>query len=72
MKILINASACVGHARCNAIAAALFTLDKNGYNTLAAIVEVPQGMEELARRSVRACPERVLTLVDDATTNPAD
>jgi ferredoxin len=65
MKIIVNTAACVGHARCNVIAPELFPLDAHGYNTVATAVEVPAGLESLARRSVRACPERVLTIVED-------
>ena len=64
MKILANRSACVGHARCFAIAPELVRLDENGYIG-ADVFEVPLGQETLARRVVRACPEQVLRLDDD-------
>jgi len=74
MKIIINTSACVGHARCQMIAPALHTLDGNGYNTLTRSVDVPLGMEALATRSVRACPERALTIMQapDTDDQPAE
>ncbi len=69
MKIIVNTAVCVGHARCNIVAPELFALDANGYNTLATEVDVPPELESLARRSARACPERVLTIVEDGTTS---
>ncbi|RQH04970.1 ferredoxin [Paraburkholderia dinghuensis] len=72
MKIIVNTAACVGHARCNIVAPELFPLDASGYNTVATTVEVPAGLESLARRSVRACPERVLTIVEDSAASSAD
>jgi len=41
----------------------LFELDDNGYIRFAEKL-VPEGLEELARRGVRACPERALKLSD--------
>lgn len=64
MKIRIDKSACVGNARCAAISPELFPLDDGGYIAVEE-VEVPPGMEALARRGARACPERVITIVDD-------
>jgi ferredoxin len=61
MKIRINKAACVGHARCAAVAEELFKLDDNGY-ILQEEIDVPPGKEELARRGSRACPERIITI----------
>lgn len=61
MKIHVNKSACVGHARCAAVAPALFELDDGGY-IAHEVIDVPPGMEELARRGARACPERIVTI----------
>jgi ferredoxin len=61
VKIHIKKSACVGHARCAAVAPQLFELDDGGYIAREEI-EVPPGMEELARRGARACPERIITI----------
>ncbi|MDY0013620.1 MAG: ferredoxin [Rhodocyclaceae bacterium] len=65
MKILVKTDACVGHAQCHRAAPTLFPLDDSGYNTLAEVIQVPPGQEEAARRGVRACPERILTIVED-------
>ncbi len=64
MKIRIDKSACVGNARCWAVSAELFPLDDDGYIKVEE-VDVPPGMEDLARRGARACPERVITVVED-------
>jgi len=64
MKIRIDKSACVGNARCAAISPELFPLDDGGYIAVQE-VEVPPGMEALARRGARSCPERVITIIED-------
>jgi ferredoxin len=61
MKIHINKDACVGHARCAAVAPEIFPLDDDGYIAVREI-DVPPGKEDLARRGARACPERVITV----------
>jgi len=64
MKVRIDKAACVGNARCAAVSATLFVLDDDGYIAVTEI-DVPPGMEDLARRGARACPERVITVVED-------
>jgi len=61
MKIHIDKAACVGNARCAAVAEELFPLDENGYIAVSDI-DVPPGKEELARRGARACPERIIVI----------
>jgi ferredoxin len=46
------------------VAESLFELDDNGYIGFDE-KPVPPGAEELARRGVRACPERALKLRED-------
>ena len=64
MKIRIDKAACVGNARCAAVASELFPLDDDGYIAVSEI-DVPPGKEELARRGARACPERIIVVVDE-------
>ena len=64
MKIRIDKAACVGNARCAAISPELFPLDESGYIAVE-LVDVPLGMEALARRGARACPERIITIIED-------
>ncbi len=61
MKIKIEKSACVGNARCFAIAETLYPLDDEGYIAIEGF-EVPPGLEQVARRGARACPERIITV----------
>ena len=62
MKIRIDKAACVGNARCSAISEVLFPLDEDGYVSVAD-VEVSVEMESLAKSAVRACPERVISII---------
>lgn len=70
MRIIVKTSACVGHARCNHVAPELFQLDDNGYIATTSF-EVSQGLEALAQRGVRACPERALSIAIEAPDLPA-
>ncbi|RON25035.1 ferredoxin [Pseudomonas brassicacearum] len=63
MKVLIDRSGCVGHARCNNVAPALYPLDDNGYIASSGF-SVPAGQEGLAQRGARACPERIIEVRD--------
>lgn len=64
MKIRIDKAKCVGNARCAAVSPDLFPLDDDGYIAVSEI-QVPAGMEALARRGARACPERIILVDDD-------
>ena len=64
MKIRIDKAGCVGNARCAAVSEELFPLDDEGYIAVEEVV-VPPGKEDLARRGARACPERVITVIED-------
>ena len=64
MKIRIDKSACVGNARCAAVSAELFPLNDEGYIATDGF-DVPKGMEQLARRGARACPERIIAVSED-------
>ena len=65
MKLRIDKKNCVGNARCAAISEELFPLDDDGYIAVEE-VDVPPGMEDLARRGARACPERIIEVIDEA------
>lgn len=71
MKIIVDRSRCAGHARCAAVSDSLFELDESGYISFDEKL-VPDGMEALARRGTRACPERALTLDDDNASDKND
>lgn len=64
MKIRIDKDRCVGNARCAAISETLYELDDEGYIAVTEIV-VPEGMEALARRGARACPEQIIEIIEE-------
>jgi ferredoxin len=65
MKIRIDKARCVGNARCWAIAPELYPLDDEGYIATEGF-DVPPGQESLARRGARACPERVIEVIEES------
>ncbi len=64
LKVRIEKKQCVGNARCHAVAEHLFPLDDDGYIAIEAF-EVAPGDEVMARRGARACPERIITIIED-------
>lgn len=64
LKIRVVKAQCVGNARCHAVAEHLYPLDDEGYIAIAGF-DVPPGQETLARRGARACPERIITVVEE-------
>ncbi len=66
MRIKVNTTLCSGHARCAAVAGAVYKLNDDGY-CISDGDTVPEGMEALAQRGARACPERAITLTDDVS-----
>jgi len=64
MKVKADQHLCSGHARCAAVAPEVFTLNDDGYIGFAEKEITPEQLA-LARRGVRACPERALTLIED-------
>ncbi len=64
MKIKVETDRCVGHARCNTIAPELLTLNDMGYSNVDCR-DVPAEMEALARRAAKACPEGIITLIEE-------
>ena len=67
MRVKIERAKCQGHARCAALAGELFKLNEQGHIDSDGF-EVPQGLEDLARRGARACPERVVTVIGSSDT----
>lgn len=63
MKIRVDVAACVGHARCAAVAPEVYELDDNGFNVTAE-KEVDESLRSQAIRGMRACPEKVITIED--------
>jgi ferredoxin len=67
MKIRIDKAACTGNARCAAVSAELFPLNDEGYIESDGF-DVLAGMEQLAKRGARACPERIISVIEDDGT----
>jgi ferredoxin len=65
MEVRIEKAQCVGNARCHAVAGELYPLDGDGYVASEGF-KVPPGREDLARRGARACPERIIFVVEDS------
>lgn len=66
MRVELDRERCTGHGRCYALAPSVFDADDEGYGTVLA-GDVPAGSEEAARRAAANCPERAITLIDDAS-----
>jgi ferredoxin len=64
LTIRIEKAQCVGNARCHAVAEHLYPLDQDGYVAIDGFAVAP-GDELMARRGARACPERIITIVED-------
>ncbi len=64
MNIKIDKDRCVGNARYWAIAPDLYEMNDDGYITIDGF-DVPERLVAIARRGARACPENVITIVED-------
>ena len=64
MRIRIERAACVGNARCQAVAGELYPLDEDGYIATDGF-DVADDMAKPARNGARACPERIIFVVED-------
>lgn len=67
MKIRIEKAACVGNARCAAVGGDMFPLDDDGYIDSEGFA-VTAGDETQARNGARACPERIIYVIEDDGT----
>ena len=65
MRISVDGKNCCGHARCWVVAKEFYGLDGDGYNVYRSqTVEVPTEMEAAARLGAKACPDRVITIIE--------
>jgi ferredoxin len=65
MRVEIDAAKCQGHARCHAIAPALFDVDDYGQSSVRGDGTVPVDMEAAALLAVANCPEFAVSVTDD-------
>ena len=63
MRIEFDREVCQGHGRCYALAPEFYTGDDDGY-CLDPTGDVPEGLEDAARRGALNCPENALTVID--------
>ncbi len=66
MKVRVDLDRCVGHGRCYELASELFGEDERGHCHLET-EEVPPGREDLARLAVANCPEKALSVLEEAS-----
>jgi ferredoxin len=66
VKVQIAAGLCQGHGRCYDLAPGLFGDDEEGYGHVLGDGVVPPGREDDARRAALNCPERAITLIEEA------
>ena len=64
MKVRIVRAECVGNARCQAVAPDLYPLDDEGYIDTDGF-DVEEGLEKLALNGAKACPERIIFVMDE-------
>lgn len=54
---------CTGHGRCAVMAGDFYEVDDEGYNVHRGdTVDVPSGLEPVARYGARVCPERAIVV----------
>jgi len=64
MKVRIERPQCVGNARCEAVSPDVYQLDEEGYIATDGF-DVPDGLDESALKGAKACPERVIIIIED-------
>jgi ferredoxin len=67
LKIRIEKAQCVGNARCHAVAEDLYPLDDEGYIATEGFA-VAEGDEKRARNGAKACPERIIFVIEEDGT----
>ncbi len=61
MKVRVDPEVCQGHARCWDICPEVFTLDDDGFASVAD-PDVPPELEAKVREAANCCPERAIIL----------
>lgn len=62
----INYERCTGHGRCYSLVPELFESDDEGVGVVT-VARLPSELLAAARRAVDNCPERAISLEDDAS-----
>jgi ferredoxin len=66
VKISIDSGLCQGHGRCYDLAPDLFGDDDEGYGQVLGDGTVPAGREKEARLAAANCPERAISVTEEA------
>lgn len=61
MKVTIDTERCSGHARCWEVCPEVFSLDDEGYASIAS-EDVPWELESEVLVAIELCPERAITV----------
>lgn len=64
MRVRVDRALCEGHARCWSTLPEVYELDDDGYSAVTE-VDVPERLEQAARRGASSCPERAISVVED-------
>lgn len=64
MRVHVDRDKCEGHNRCYALAPELFDVDDYGNAFELGDGQVPEGLEEKARRAVANCPEYAISITE--------
>jgi ferredoxin len=66
MKLHVDPALCQGHNRCIATASHLFTIDEEGYASVAGDGQIRAAQLAAAELAVDNCPEQAISLVADS------
>lgn len=64
---MFDPSACQGHGRCSLLCPELFVFRDGADKPEIMKSSVPESLRDAARRAVKACPERALSIQDNET-----
>ncbi len=69
MRVRVDGAKCQGHNRCIQVVAELFDIDEYGYSHERNDGVARPELEEKARLAVKNCPERAISILDEAEKN---
>jgi ferredoxin len=64
LRVFVAAEKCLGHARCVALAPAVFALDEDAERSDVLTEAVPPAEHEAVLRAYQSCPEGAITLAE--------
>ncbi|MCE9623205.1 MAG: ferredoxin [Actinomycetia bacterium] len=67
MRVEIDAGSCHGHQMCAIAAPEIFGSDEYGNAVLLIEDDLPAELESKARRAENNCPERAISIIDEAS-----